>query len=77
MKQNPDKKKLIRRAVLIAAPLLGVLGGYLYYSLVGCASGTCPITSNPLASVLYGAVLGLLLGEILAPDKKKELPEEQ
>jgi len=41
--------------------VLGLIGGYLYYHFVGCASGTCPITSNPLNSTLYGALLGGLL----------------
>ncbi len=41
--------------------LLGLVGGYLYYHFVGCASGTCPITSKPLNSTLYGALLGGLL----------------
>ncbi|RMF10248.1 MAG: hypothetical protein D6762_01980 [Candidatus Neomarinimicrobiota bacterium] len=35
----------------------GVLGG-LYSVLIGCRTGTCPITSHPLYSMLYGAVLG-------------------
>jgi hypothetical protein len=41
--------------------LLGALGGYAYYYYVGCASGTCPISSNPYVSTLYGAGMGLIL----------------
>jgi phage shock protein E len=41
--------------------VLGLIVGYLYYHFVGCASGTCPITSKPLNSTLYGALLGGLL----------------
>lgn len=41
--------------------LIGSLGGYAYYFFVGCASGTCAITSNPLNSALYGAMMGGLL----------------
>jgi len=37
---------------------MGSVAGYLYYLLIGCESGTCPITSNPLNSTLYGAMLG-------------------
>jgi hypothetical protein len=41
--------------------LVGALLGYVYYHFVGCASGTCAITSKPLNSTLYGALLGGLL----------------
>jgi hypothetical protein len=41
--------------------LLGALGGYLYYYFVGCSSGSCAITSNPINSILYGGVMGYLL----------------
>jgi len=40
--------------------LIGGVLGYLYYRLIGCSSGTCPITSNKYISTLYGAVMGLL-----------------
>lgn len=40
----------------------GAVAGYLYYRLVGCRSGACPITSSPIISTLYGAMMGLLLG---------------
>ena len=49
--------------------LVGAAGGYLYYYYVGCASGTCPLTSNPYISVLYGALMGFLLFDLF---KKKE-----
>jgi len=45
----------------IIGAVVGAIGGYLYYHYVGCASGTCPITSKPLNSTLYGAVMGGLL----------------
>ncbi len=45
----------------LAGLLLGAIGGYLYYHFVGCASGTCAITSRPVNSTLYGALMGGLL----------------
>jgi hypothetical protein len=41
--------------------LIGALGGYAYYYYIGCASGACPISSNPYISTGYGAVIGLTL----------------
>lgn len=47
----------------------GALGGYLYYYYVGCVSGTCPITSDPTNMIIYGAVMGFLLFEIIFNNK--------
>lgn len=41
--------------------IVGAVGGYLYYQFVGCVNGTCAITSKPLNSTLYGALIGGLL----------------
>jgi len=41
--------------------VLGGASGYAYYRFVGCRTGTCPITSNPWISTIYGAVLGAML----------------
>jgi hypothetical protein len=46
---------------------LGVISGaglgFGYYRLIGCSSGTCPITCNPYLSTLYGALLGAILAK--------------
>lgn len=44
--------------------LAGALGGFLYYRLVGCKSGTCAITSNPYMSILWGGLMGYLVADI-------------
>ncbi len=51
--------------------LIGALAGYLYYYFVGCASGTCAITSKPLNSALYGAMMGALLLNIFQKENIK------
>ena len=40
---------------------IGAAGGYLYYTFVGCVTGTCPITSNPYISTAYGAMIGVVM----------------
>lgn len=53
-----SKKVII---ITVLGMLVGDACGYAYYHFIGCASGTCAITSKPLNSTLYGAVLGGLL----------------
>jgi len=54
--------KYLKKNILpITGVLMGALGGYLYYYYVGCASGTCAITSRPVNSTVYGSLLGWLL----------------
>jgi hypothetical protein len=40
---------------------LGAIAGFLYWNYVGCVSGTCAITSKPINSTLYGALMGYLV----------------
>jgi len=49
---------------------LGALAGFLYWKFVGCNTGTCAITSSPINSTLYGAVMGGLFFSMLKKDKK-------
>jgi len=41
--------------------LVGGALGFAYYRFIGCASGACPLTSHPVLSTVYGAVLGALV----------------
>ena len=64
-------KSLLKKNILkIIGKLVGSVAGFLYYHFVGCASGTCPITSNPYLTVGYGALMGYLLFDMF---RKKEL----
>ena len=60
---NKKFKKWVRPVLFT---LGGALAGYLYYRLVGCASGTCAITSNPVVSMIYMGLLGWLLSGVFA-----------
>nr|WP_281543338.1 DUF6132 family protein [Maribacter aestuarii] len=51
--------------------LVGALGGYIYYAQIGCISGTCMITSKPVNSTLYGAVMGGLFFNMFIKSSKK------
>ena len=59
--------------LLIIGIIVGAIGGYLYYYYVGCASGTCAITSKPINSSLYGAMLGGLLFNIFKKENKSKI----
>ncbi len=42
----------------VAGLAIGAVAGYAYYHFIGCHSGTCPLTSNPWVTTLYGMLLG-------------------
>lgn len=44
--------------ITVVSILAGGAAGYFYWRYVGCTSGSCPITSNPVHSSLYGALMG-------------------
>jgi len=46
--------------IIIGAIIGGGLG-FAYYKFIGCSTGTCPLTSHPVASSLYGMVVGALV----------------
>lgn len=47
--------------LIIIGVLVGTVAGFLYYTFIGCHTGTCAITSQPVNSSIYGAVMGGLL----------------
>jgi len=55
-----ERCRLMILRIFVGAVLGGALG-FAYYKFVGCSSGACPLTSHPLISTLYGALIGALV----------------
>lgn len=51
--------------------LAGMVAGFFYWRFIGCASGSCPITSSPVLSILWGALIAGLLFNIFEHRKTK------
>ena len=73
---NIMKEKLIKYRFKILFVILGGIAGFLYWQFVGCTTGTCPITSNWYASVSYGMLFGWLVSDLVKPNKKIEIKDE-
>lgn len=58
--QNLDLTLLLDWVWRMTPVLVGAAGGFLFYRLVGCKSGLCPITRSPWLSTIYGAILGAM-----------------
>jgi hypothetical protein len=43
---------------IIFTTIIGAILGFSYYHFIGCNSGSCAITSQPINSTLYGAFMG-------------------
>ncbi|CAN5361852.1 DUF6132 family protein [soil metagenome] len=68
-------KYILKYRLTLIGLIIGAICGYLYYYYVGCASGTCTITSKPLNSTLYGAMMGGLLLNIFQKDRSEKKDE--
>ena len=68
------KDFIIRHKLSFTGALAGSLAGFLYWYFVGCTSGSCAITSDPLISTGYFALIGVLAAGIFEkkPEKKRQ-----
>lgn len=62
---------ILKHKLLLIGVIAGAIAGYLYYYYIGCASGSCSITSRPLNSTMYGAIMGGLFLNIFQKEKSK------
>lgn len=63
------KRWLKKNRISFIASLVGAILGFLYWYFVGCSNGSCAITSSPINSTIYGAIMGFLLIGIIKPEK--------
>jgi hypothetical protein len=64
-RKKPKSIKEVVKSTFFRKPFFGIviggIAGYLYYHFVGCATGTCAITSNPYLSTIGGGFLGFFI----------------
>jgi hypothetical protein len=65
MRFSPNKWKVF-------GALIGAIGGYFYWSEIGCLTGTCPLKSQWQTMVPYGAILGFTISGIITDILKKK-----
>ena len=68
---------ILKNKLIILGVIIGAIGGFAYYHYIGCVSGTCTITSKPVNSTLYGALMGGLLFSIFKKEKTGNNKEQQ
>lgn len=54
---------------MVIGGIVGLMAGYAYWYFIGCSSGTCPITSNPINSSIYGTILGMMVANMFEETK--------
>ena len=57
------KNWVLKKKIAILTTIIGAVAGYLYWSFIGCDSGTCAITSVWYRTTIYGAIMGWLVGD--------------
>ena len=64
------KNWIVKNKLYFIGAAIGAVGGFLYWKFVGCVTGTCAITSNPVRSTIYFAVFGALIFSSFKKEKK-------
>ena len=62
------KKKYVKTILGVSA---GLVFGAVYYRLVGCKTGSCPLTSTVFRSMIYGGFMGFLVSQMFVPSSSK------
>lgn len=69
------KNWLLKNKMRLLGAFIGAILGFLYWRFIGCSSGSCAITSNPVNSTIYFALAGFFLGS--TSKSRKETNGEQ
>jgi len=59
--------------IYIIGGIVGGVVGYLCWHFVGCSGGSCPITSSPVMSTIWGVLLGGLLSGMVFSKKSDKV----
>lgn len=65
------KKWFSNNKLSVAGIIIGTIAGFMYWKFVGCNFGSCLITSKPINSSIYGALIGGLLASLFQAKNKK------
>ena len=70
------KNWITKYKLYLIGAVAGAIAGFFYWKYVGCLTGSCAITSNPLRSTIYFALMGSLLFGLFENQKKKQIQDE-
>lgn len=70
------KEFMRKHGLILLGIAVGAIAGFLYWHFVGCTTGTCPITSSPVNTSIWGAAMGGLLLGSFKPERKEIKKEE-
>jgi hypothetical protein len=65
------KNWIVRNKLYGIGAVAGALAGFFYWKYIGCLTGTCAITSNPVRSTIYFAILVALMFGMFKRTKEK------
>ena len=71
------KNWIIKNKLYFIGATIGALGGFLYWKYIGCATGTCSISSSPKNSTVYFALFGAVLFGAFKKQSKQTETEKQ
>jgi hypothetical protein len=64
------KSWILNNKLYFIGAAVGAVSGYLYWKYIGCLTGSCAITSSPVNSTIYFAIIGALLFSIFRKQKR-------